>query len=259
VRDVTDGPLAGRVALVTGATRRRGIGAAIARRLAEAGAAVCVHSFAAYDAAQPWAEAEGPEGVVEELRGLGATLGHVEADLADPDAPAQVVERCRAELGRLDIVVANHARSIAQTLETLSASEVDAHMAVNVRATLLLLQAFAAQHDGASGGRAIVLLTGQHRGPMPGELPYVASKGALHQLVPTLAAVLAPRGITVNGVNPGPTDTGWAPAELYAEIEALAPQGRWSQPDDAARLVAWLATDEARWVTGQVIDSTGGL
>ena len=62
----------------------------------------------------------------------------------------------------------------------------------------------------------------------------------------------------MNGINPGPTDTGWAPPELYAEIEALAPQGRWSQPDDAARLAVWLASDDARWITGQVIDSTGG-
>jgi 3-oxoacyl-[acyl-carrier protein] reductase len=244
---------------VTGATRRRGIGAAIARRLTEAGAAVCVHSFERYDAEQPWAEAEGAAAVVAELRDVGPAIAHVEADLADPGAPAELVARCVAELGRIDIVVANHARSVDQSLEEVTAEELDRHFAVNTRATLLLVQAFAAAHDGADGGRVVLLLTGQHRGPMPGELPYIASKGALHQLVPSLAATLAGRGITVNGVNPGPTDTGWAPPELYAEIEALAPQGRWSEPDDAARLVAWLAGDEARWITGQVIDSTGGL
>jgi 3-oxoacyl-[acyl-carrier protein] reductase len=252
-------PLEGRVALVTGASRRRGIGFAVARRLAEAGAGLCVHSFASYDAEQPWAEAHGPEPLVEELRALGRPVVHVEADLADPAAPAALVDACHAELGRLDVVVANHARSVSQSLEELTAAEIDAHLAVNTRATLLLVQAFAARHDGAAGGRVVVLLTGQHRGPMPGELPYIASKGALHQLVASLAVALAPRGITVNGINPGPTDTGWAPPELYAEIEAAAPQGRWSQPDDAARLALWLATDEARWITGQVIDSTGGL
>jgi 3-oxoacyl-[acyl-carrier protein] reductase len=252
-------PLEGRVALVTGATRRRGIGAAIARRLAEAGASVCVHSFAAYDAEQPWAEPEGPDALVAELRTIGPEIVHVEADLADPASPAALVEACHARLGRLDVVVANHARSISQSLEELTAGELDAHLAVNTRATLLLVQAFAARHDGAAGGRVVLLLTGQHRGPMPDELPYIASKGALHQVVPSLAVALAARGITVNGVNPGPTDTGWATPELHAEIEALAPQGRWSQPDDVARLVAWLATDEARWITGQVIDSTGGL
>jgi 3-oxoacyl-[acyl-carrier protein] reductase len=94
---------------------------------------------------------------------------------------------------------------------------------------------------------------------MPDELPYIASKGALHQLVPSLAAALAPHAITVNGINPGPTDTGWAPPQRYAAIEAAHPQGRWSQPDDAARLGCWLATDDARWITGQVLDSTGGF
>jgi 3-oxoacyl-[acyl-carrier protein] reductase len=195
---------------------------------------------------------------VAELRALGRDVVHVEADLADPAAPADLVEGCYAQLGRLDIVVANHARSISQSLEELTAGELDAHLAVNTRATLLLVQAFAARHDGAAGGRVLFLLTGQHRGPMPGELPYIASKGALHQTIASLAVALAPRGITVNGINPGPTDTGWAPPEVYAEIEALAPQGRWSAPDDAARLAAWLASDDARWITGQVIDSTGG-
>jgi 3-oxoacyl-[acyl-carrier protein] reductase len=236
----------------------RGIGAAIARRLAEAGANVCVHSFAPYDAEQPWGDEGGPAALVAELRALGRQAIHVEADLADPAAPAALVEACHAGLGRLDVVVANHARSISQSLEELTAAELDAHLAVNTRATLLLVQAFASRHDGAEGGRVLVLLTGQHRGPMPGELPYIASKGALHQTIGSLAVALAPRGITVNGINPGPTDTGWAPPELYAEIEALAPQGRWSQPDDAARLAVWLASDEARWITGQVIDSTGG-
>jgi 3-oxoacyl-[acyl-carrier protein] reductase len=220
---------------------------------------VCVHSFAPYDAEQPWGDEGGPAALVEELRALGRGVVHVEADLADAAAPAAVVDACHAQLGRLDVVVANHARSIAQSLEELTAEELDAHLAVNTRATLLLVQAFAARHDGAPGGRVLLLLTGQHRGPMPGELPYVASKGALHQTIGSLAAAVAPRGITVNGINPGPTDTGWAPPELLAEIEALAPQGRWSQPDDAARVALWLASDEARWITGQVIDSTGGL
>jgi 3-oxoacyl-[acyl-carrier protein] reductase len=93
---------------------------------------------------------------------------------------------------------------------------------------------------------------------MPSELAYVASKGALHQLTSSLSAHLIARGITVNCVNPGATDTGYATPELYEAIRAREPLGRWGQPDDAARLIAWLVTDDARWVTGQIIDSTGG-
>ena len=86
---------------------------------------------------------------------------------------------------------------------------------------------------------------------MPGELAYAASKGALHQLTASLAAHLAPRGITVNTVNPGATDTGYATEALYQAVIDREPLGRWGRPEDAARLIGWLAADEARWVTGQ--------
>ena len=94
---------------------------------------------------------------------------------------------------------------------------------------------------------------------MPSELPYAASKAALSGSVVSLADHLAPRGITVNAVNPGPTDTGWATEEIVARAQAAMPRGRWGTPDDAARLVAWLASEESGWVTGQVIDSDGGF
>ena len=87
---------------------------------------------------------------------------------------------------------------------------------------------------------------GQHLHPMLSELAYIASKGALHQITASLAAHLDPRGITVNTVNPGATDTGYASAEVYAAVQAAAPQKRWAQPEDAARLIGWLCTDDTR-------------
>ncbi len=252
-------PLSSRVALVTGVSRRAGIGFAIAKRLASLGADLCVQSFAKYDSAQPWgADKDGPESLARELEALGVRVFSVTADLAEPDAPERVVaEACRA-LGRLDILVANHTHSAGSDLESLRAEDIDRHLHVNVRATLLLVRAFAARHDGRAGGRVVLLTSGQDRGPMPGELAYAASKGALSSLVPSLSAHLAHRGVTVNAVNPGATDTGWATPDLYRDVLAQEPQGRWGAPDDAARLIAWLATDDARWVTGQVIHSTGG-
>jgi len=252
-------PLGSRAALVTGVSRRAGIGFAIAKRLASLGADLCLHSFAPYDADRPWgADADGPEALAGELRAGGARVETVAADLADPATPARVVGEAAARLGRLDVVVLNHAYSTDGELEALSADEIDRHFAVNVRASLLLAKEFAARHDGRAGGRLVLLSSGQSRSPMPGELAYAASKGALEALVPSLAAHLAHRGITVNAVNPGPTDTGWATPEVYRDVLERAPQGRWGHPDDAARLVAWLATDDARWVTGQIIHSTGG-
>jgi 3-oxoacyl-[acyl-carrier protein] reductase len=130
---------------------------------------------------------------------------------------------------------------------------------VNTRATLLLAQAFAAQHDDArTGGRLLLFTSGQYHGAMPGELPYIASKAALHELTRSLATHLMPRGITVNCINPGPNDTGYADDETRAEVNLLNPGGRWSAPADTARLVAWLLSDEADWITGQTIASDGG-
>jgi 3-oxoacyl-[acyl-carrier protein] reductase len=154
--------------------------------------------------------------------------------------------------------VVNHAHSSNRGLGALDAAELDRALIVNVRASLLLVQAFHARHDGRPGGRVILMTSGQHRGPMPEELPYVAGKGALHQLTPSLAAAVAAKGITVNCVDPGATDTGWATPAARAEVLAQAPFGRWGEPDDAARLIAFLCSEDGRWITGQVITSSGG-
>ena len=103
------------------------------------------------------------------------------------------------------------------------------------------------------------MTSGQDRGPMPGELAYVASKGAISAFTRTLAAEVGGKGITANAVNPGPTDTGWMDEDLKQELLPRFSLGRIGAPEDAARLVAWLATDEAAWITGQVIDSEGGF
>jgi 3-oxoacyl-[acyl-carrier protein] reductase len=252
-------PLQDRVVIVTGASRSTAIGAAIARRAVADGAAVLLHSWAPHDAEQPWgADPGGPEALVEELRGTGGRVAHVSSDLADPDAPAALVAAAREALGHVDAVVANHARSSAQSLEELTAEELDRSYAVNTRASLLLAQAFAAQHDDRPGGRVVLFTSGQYHGAMPGELPYIASKAALHELTRSLAVHLMPRRITVNCVDPGPNDTGYADEELRAAVIAAHPGGRWSTPTDTARLVAWLLSDEAEWITGQTIASDGG-
>jgi 3-oxoacyl-[acyl-carrier protein] reductase len=254
-----DQTLAGRVALVTGVSRRIGIGFAIASRLAERGADLFIQSWSPFDAAQSWgADSAGMDTVIAELRAYGHRVEHLAADFQDANAPTQVISAAMAAYGHIDILIANHAYSTMGGIEEITSEQIDAHMAVNVRATLLLIKEWVARYDNRSGGRLILMTSGQHSGPMPDELAYVASKAALHGLTQSLSAALIKRGITVNTVNPGATDTGYATPEAYQWILDHEPQGRWGQPDDAARLIAWLASDEAQWITGQVINSTGG-
>ena len=257
--------LHGRTALVTGVGRRAGIGYAIARRLAGLGAGLFLHHHGPHDEAQPWgADPGGPEAVVEGVRAARAVpetpVHHTGLDLTAPDAPERLLAAAADALGHVDVLVCNHALSGSDgPLGTLDAQMLDAHWAVNTRSTILLVQAFAARHDGRPGGRVVLLTSGQDLGPMPHEVAYAASTGALASITRTLADHLADRGITVNAVNPGPVDTGYAPPEVHEAVRHRFPTGRWGEPDDPARLIAFLATEDASWITGQTVNSEGGF
>jgi len=252
----------GRATLITGVSRRRGIGFAIARRLMrEEGSRVFVQSLSAYDATEPWgADPAGINGIIAELGGEGDRLGHLEIDLADPSAPQRLVHTASEHFGPLDSLVVNHARSQLGTLPELEAHTLDAAWAVNVRASLLLVRAFAKQYQRTpQGGRVVLFSSGQHLGPMPNEIPYAATKGALQQITPTLADALVEREITVNCLNPGPTDTGWATPEQATFIARHMPGGRCNTPEEAADVVALLLAPQAATITGQVLDAEAGF
>ncbi|MEV0253470.1 SDR family oxidoreductase [Streptomyces sp. NPDC050732] len=261
-------PLRGRTALVTGASRRGGIGYAVARRLAAYGAGVYLHHHVPHDAAMPWG-ADSPEAVVAGVReALGDPDAPVHAgpgDLTETDAPARLIDTAADALGgRIDILVANHALSGSDgPLDAIDAAMLDAHWAVDTRSVILLVQAYARLRarlpDRTPGGRVVMMTSGQDiAGGMPDEIAYSLQKGALASATRTLATALADLATTVNCVNPGPVDTGYLTGDAYDAIAARFPAGRWGMPDDPARLIAWLATDEAEWITGQVIDSEGG-
>lgn len=143
----------------------------------------------------------------------------------------------------------------------LDVKTLDAHYAVNMRATFLLSVNFARllKEANQAHGRIINLTSGQALGPMTEELAYAATKGAINAFTLTLSAELAPFGITVNAVNPGPTDTGWMNEEIKNHLIPKFLSGRVGQPADAARLIAFLASEEAEWITGQVINSEGAF
>ncbi|OYN89143.1 SDR family oxidoreductase [Parenemella sanctibonifatiensis] len=262
-------PLTGRVALVTGVSRRRGIGHAISRRLADLGASLVVHGYPAHDADQPWG-ADDADAVTAELRDRLHSDARVvveSGDLADADEPARLMAAATEAVGHVDILVCNHARSGGDGhLAVMTPAMLDGHWQVNARSTLLLTQAFAAQHDGRPGGRAVWFTSGQGLGPMPDEIAYATSKAALAGMTASVAAWLIERGIGLNTVNPGPVNTGYLdddtrdrPQEALDWVRSQFPQGRVGKPDDPARLIAWLATDDARWIVGEVINSEGGF
>ncbi|MGW3293334.1 SDR family oxidoreductase [Streptomyces xiamenensis] len=263
-------PLLGRTALVTGASRRAGIGFATARRLAALGASVYLHHHTPHDAEQPWgADLQGPAALaaaVREAAGPSAVVAHGPGDLADPAVPAALIDTAAEALGgRLDILIANQALSGHDgPLPELTADMLDRHYQVNTRASVLLVQAFARRHrlggPDAPAGRVVLMTSGQDlRGGMPDQIPYALSKGAIASITRSLATGLMRQRITVNTVNPGPVDTGYLTGEHHALVAGLFPEGRWGAPEDAARLITWLAGDEAGWITGEVINSEGGF
>jgi 3-oxoacyl-[acyl-carrier protein] reductase len=239
------------VALVTGVSRPGGIGAAVAQRLHELGATVVASGWPPHDAEMPWGSPPEPA--------WPFTVGH--HDLEHPDAPAALVDEAVDRHGRLDVIVAAHARSSATPFEHVGAAELDRCWAANVRSIVLLAQRFAIRHRprSASSGRMIWFTSGQHLSPMDAEIAYAASKGALHQMTGSIAHALAGAGIVANCINPGPVDTGWADAATHEAVARRFPDGRWTSPAEIAELVRFLVSVDGAVLRGQVIDAESGF
>jgi 3-oxoacyl-[acyl-carrier protein] reductase len=239
-------------ALVTGAGREREIGTAVCRALADAG-----HDIAF---TVPPGGLLGAHDLEGELRAKGAQVAAIEVDLADAAALPEVLDEATGRLGRLPaILVNNAAHSVNAGFAAFDAAILDDHYAVNLRAPAVLSTELARRHTPGEPGRIVCMITGQSLGPMVGELPYATTKGGLETFVKQLSAEVMALGITVNAVNPGVTDTGWISDELRPQLLARIPAGRLGQSEDAARLIAWLCSEDAHWITGQVIASEGGF
>lgn len=251
--------LRGRVALVTGVSRSAGIGASIVERLLADGACVFASGLESHDAEMPWgADAQGGPHLAATLDPSCTNLHWESLDLEPPRAAGQLVEACAERFGRIDVVVAAHARSSSLSLLEITPEELDHSWAVNARSLVLLARRFAEVRPIGIGGRLVLFTSGQHIAPMS-SIAYAVSKGAVHQMTISLADALMARGITVNCINPGPTDTGWASQQELLRVASLFPTARWGTPGDVANLVSWLVSDDAAWMTGQVFDQEGGF
>ena len=263
--------LTGHVAIVTGANH--GIGAATARALAGCGARVLVtylrtHAAEGSGRSEQYNTVRAADAghVVDAIRTSDGRAVAAEADLADPQTPSRLFDAAEAELGPVDILVNNASHDekdtfasksrdlIGRRLKPVSAETFDRQFTVDARGGATMIAEFARRHAerGATWGRIIGLTSG---GPLgfPGEVSYGAAKAALENYTMSAAFELADLGITANIVYPPVTDTGWVTGEVRQHVEDRADLLRVAQPEDVANVIAYLASDHARLITGNVI------
>ncbi|MFS0785507.1 SDR family oxidoreductase [Shouchella sp. 1P09AA] len=256
-------PLKHKTILITGVSRRKGIGYAIARQCAAFGASIITQHYQAHDEQQDWG-ADSLEDVSAGIKAEfieDATHTHYSANFEEEQAPATLFQAIAEQGAVVDAVVCNHAMSGNDgTLMEMNALSLSRHYTVNTQSSLLLAQQYVKQFNSKNGrGKVIFMTSGQELGPMRGEIAYAAAKGALASLTETIADELADHGVNVNTVNPGPVDTGYMTDDLWQSLKPKFPFGRMGEGEDPARLIAWLLTNEANWITGQVINTEGGF
>jgi 3-oxoacyl-[acyl-carrier protein] reductase len=243
--------LIGKVAIVTGASR--GIGRAIAQRLGADGAKVIVNYGGS---------AEEAKAVVQSIQSNGGEAIALKADMTQPKDIKQLFQEAETRFGQIDILVSNAGASIYKPFTDLTEDEFDRLFALNVKGTFLTVQE--AVRRMSEDGRIICISTAATLGyvGLPYGSVYVATKGAVNQLVRSLAHELGQKGITINAIAPGTVGTDnlqkVSSPEMIEEWIKLTPLQRLGQPDDIADAVAFLASNDARWITGQIIPVNGG-
>jgi 3-oxoacyl-[acyl-carrier protein] reductase len=262
-----DSKLKDKIVLVTGANA--GIGAATARAFAAEGACVAVHYLDApfpdkwddtYRALHVVTGRSAAEEIVSQIQHQGGRAAAVAGDLSIPANIPALFNRVEAAFGPVDVLVNNAAHcEDPDTIFTTSAGSLDRYFAVNTRAIVLLIHEFVRRYQqrNASWGRIINLSTDAAQ-RFAGQIIYGATKAMIEAFTRSIAIEVGPLGITVNTVAPGPVQTGWMSQQMEKREAKNIPLGRAGQPKDIADVIVFLASDQARWLTGQVIKVSGG-
>ena len=246
--------LQGKIALITGAGRRAGIGAAICREIAKNGGDIFFAYWRQYDQETHSGHCQDdPAHIAAELKQLGVRAESMEIDLSEPYSPERLFKAVEERLGIPAILVNNACHDFEVPFVELLPEILDTHYAVNVRAVVMLCKEFVKR---GKTGSIINMTSGQSLGSMGGhKIPYTITKAALEMLAPQLAPDLIRLGITIHAVDPGPTDSGWMTEELKAQIRKESKRGEINNPEDVARLIVSILTQE-KPSTGEVIHST---
>lgn len=243
--------LTGKITLVTGVGRSVGIGAAICREIAKDGGDIFFTYWQQYDKETHSEDTNNdPANLSNELKNLGVRVGSVEMDLSKSDSPEKLFEAVERELGTPNILINNACYDFNIPFIELSPEILDKHYAVNVRAVAMLCKEFVKR---GKAGNIINMTSGQSLGSMGGQkIPYTITKAALEMLAPQLAPELSKLDITINALDPGPTDTGWMTEELKEQVLKESKRGKVNTPEDIGQLIVTILT-ENKYINGEVI------
>lgn len=249
-----------RIAIVTGTSRLKGIGRAICVELAKSGIDIFFTFWTDYDKQMPWSiDDNEPDLIQAEIKNLGVRCEKLELNFLKETSIESLFNEVEDKLGVVTILVNNATYSTQTSIEEITSEELDKHYIVNFKVPTLLVAEFVKRFQGQKKGRIINLTSGQTLSFMNNEIAYATTKSAIETLTRTISQEIAKKGITINAVNPGLTDTGWLDEKQEKIFKDRFPMGRLGQPTDVAKLISFLASENAEWVTGQVIHSEGGF
>jgi len=247
---------------ITGVSRPLGIGAALARRFAEAGASVAIHGFSDYDLTVGNIKSSAPNGtelLAKQYQDMGLDVTLVTpSDFEKHGAAEKAVEEAAEKLNGIDGMILTHCYGTSVEIGQWTEKDIDTHLSVNVRTAMMMIQSFSKLADTTRDNAITTFSSGQYKHIETDLMAYSVSKDAIICLTRGTAQLLGEKNIRVNCIDPGPNDTGYCFGEVYETVAKSFPSGRWGTPDDTADLALFLHSPYGKWITGQVIASHGG-